>query len=144
MATTIISRDYFISAAHRLQGHPKCGRLHGHNYRITVNVTLMTRETMIGGMVIDYGRLDAIVKPIVDRLDHRYLVSKDNLSSDDPYALMASELNHAYLLESQYSTAECLAKELYQMIKAELPDGLRLTGVEVEETPKSLALYFEG
>ncbi|HLE81832.1 MAG TPA: 6-carboxytetrahydropterin synthase, partial [Dehalococcoidia bacterium] len=36
--THSITKTYWFSAAHMLVGHPKCGRMHGHNYRVDVTV----------------------------------------------------------------------------------------------------------
>ncbi len=68
-----ITATYSFEAAHWLphvpEGH-KCKRMHGHNYKIEVAVTgpLDAR-----GFVVDYAELDAVVQPIIDRLDHRCL-----------------------------------------------------------------------
>ncbi len=45
----------FIDCAHFLPGHPKCGQLHGHTYK--VEVTIEGEQT--GGMVIDFNELKA-------------------------------------------------------------------------------------
>jgi len=49
-----------ISAAHRLPGHPKCGKTHGHNYRITVWAEAERLDC--NGMVVDFGKVSDIVK----------------------------------------------------------------------------------
>jgi 6-pyruvoyltetrahydropterin/6-carboxytetrahydropterin synthase len=69
-----LSRKYSFSAAHHLprapEGH-KCRRLHGHSYEIEVAVRgEVDQET---GWLIDYGDIDARVKPVVAELDHRTL-----------------------------------------------------------------------
>ncbi len=76
-----IAATYSFEAAHRLphlpDGH-KCKRLHGHNYRLDVAIAgpLDAR-----GFVIDYAELDAVVQPLVDSLDHRYLNEIDGLDN---------------------------------------------------------------
>ena len=68
-----ISKTYTFSAAHFLTGvadeHP-CSAMHGHNYEVVVEV-----EGLVGsdGMVMDYGELDELVKPVVEKLDHTTL-----------------------------------------------------------------------
>jgi 6-pyruvoyltetrahydropterin/6-carboxytetrahydropterin synthase len=65
-----IHRDYHYDAAHWLpyvpEGH-KCGRMHGHTYRLTVFV-----EGEVGddGFVIDFADLDDVVCPTIKQLDH--------------------------------------------------------------------------
>jgi len=41
----------YIDSAHYLPGHGKCGRVHGHTYKIEVVVEGEVREN---GMVIDF------------------------------------------------------------------------------------------
>jgi len=143
-----ISKKYSICCAHRLEGHPKCGRLHGHNYEIEVK----TGGLLTNGMVIDYEKLDRLVKPIIDELDHRYLVSLDNIAADDPYYLVNLERRTAnvpddmFLLEVQQSTAELIASWLYDQVQMACIQGgylglLMYMEVMVCETPKVMAKY---
>lgn len=70
-----ISRTYSFQSAHLLPNVPpghKCGRLHGHTYRLVVEIVGPVDPVL--GWVIDYAMLDVIVKGLViDVLDHRYL-----------------------------------------------------------------------
>lgn len=133
---TMISREYWFSAAHRIEGHSKCGRLHGHNYRVEVTV----EGPIVNGMVIDYGELDRIVKPFIDGvLDHRYIVSVSNLAAGDPYLQHGVQAHMAVLLISE-STAEKLADWLGSEIQKLLPAPVRVVSILVEETPKSKAV----
>lgn len=136
---TRISRTYTFSAAHRIEGHPKCGRLHGHNYILTVEVSGEIRED---GMVLDYGELDVIVKPVVEAMDHRYIVSRTNRNAGDPY-LLAAVSGHReddiFDLPCQASTAEEMCIFLHKAFSARLP-GLKVA-VGLKETPRSDAHY---
>lgn len=135
---TSISREYWFSAAHRLERHPKCGRLHGHNYRVVVELYGVPDEN---GMVLDYGVLDKIVKPFIDeKLDHKYLISDDNNACDDPAAMVALENGWEYELKTPASTAEYIAKVIYENIQG-LPNNITGIQVQVDETPKSTAVY---
>jgi len=133
-----ISKEYHFCAAHRLEGHVKCGRLHGHNYKVIV--TVQTND-LIDGMVIDYHDLDDIVNPKVDGMDHKYLVSRENYAANCPYAMVAAKAGHAYQLPQNKSTAEYIAEHLYKMLIQSLhPEAFKVT-VEVQETPKVTAVY---
>jgi len=57
-----IVRNIEFSAAHRIEGHPKCGDTHGHNYMLTVKFD-------ISGFV-DFHDLQDIVLYVVDSYDH--------------------------------------------------------------------------
>lgn len=71
-----IGKTYFFSAAHYLtgvkHGHP-CARLHGHNYR--VDVELFGEIDPVAGFArgIDFADLDRAMQPIIARIDHRFL-----------------------------------------------------------------------
>jgi 6-pyruvoyltetrahydropterin/6-carboxytetrahydropterin synthase len=58
-----------FSAAHRLSGSGgKCESLHGHNFRVTLEVT--GDELDDNGMLIDFGELKSILKTVLAELDH--------------------------------------------------------------------------
>lgn len=134
-----IRKEFHFSAAHRLEGHPKCGRLHGHNYAVVVEIT---GPALRRGMLIDYGDLSMVVKPIIEPFDHRYIVSQENADAEDKYADLAGELGHAIPLPKPASTAEYLAEHFAEKIREVLGhDGLTIN-VRVSETPKTSADYF--
>jgi 6-pyruvoyltetrahydropterin/6-carboxytetrahydropterin synthase len=130
-----ITRDYWFSAAHRLEGHPKCGRLHGHNYKVVVE---LTGDIEGGRWIMDFGDLDQIVKPIIASMDHRYLLSDEN-ETEDPYAQIAYERRESVYLPIVATTAECIAQYIYQEILLKV--GRHKIAVTVWETPKSSARY---
>ncbi len=111
-----ISKTFQFSAAHHLPALPaghKCRRVHGHNYRVTLE---LAADNLDGAaMVRDYGDLDPVRVWIGEHLDHR-------------------DLNH---LDDQ-PTAERLARLVYDRWAAELPE---LAAVTVCETPATTATY---
>jgi len=111
-----ITATYSFEAAHWLphvpEGH-KCKRMHGHNYKIDVAVAGALDER---GFVLDYAELDAVVQPIIDRLDHRCL--NDIPGLENP-------------------TSEILAIWLRDCIKASLP--VFSPEIKVWETPRYCA-----
>jgi 6-pyruvoyltetrahydropterin/6-carboxytetrahydropterin synthase len=71
-----IRKQFRFEAAHVLPHHPgKCGRLHGHSYRLDVAVAgPLQTQGPAQGMVVDFDALSALVKPLViERLDHASL-----------------------------------------------------------------------
>jgi 6-pyruvoyltetrahydropterin/6-carboxytetrahydropterin synthase len=111
-----LERTYTAEAAHHLPkvapGH-KCGRVHGHSYRITVHVA---GEIGADGMVLDFAEIDRVVTPIIDAyIDHHCL--NDVLANP---------------------TSECLAVWIWGRIIRALPG---LTAVTVSETSRSAATY---
>ena len=134
-----VKREFWFSAAHRVEGHPKCGRLHGHNYK--VEVTLESATLNGDGMVMDFGLLDEIAKPIIDGMDHRYLVSRANYKAGDPYALIAEGNSDAYVLDCEQSTAEELANYILNRLSGMLLWPTARLQVTVQETPRNTATY---
>lgn len=136
-----IQRTFTFCAAHRIEGHPKCGRLHGHNYLVTV--FLMDSKLDNQGMVLDFGDLDREVKPLIDELDHRYLISEANIDMGDPYAAIASKNGDGVFLDCKHSTAEALAAMFHSRIVTKLGCSPEELTVEVEETSRNSAIYTE-
>jgi 6-pyruvoyltetrahydropterin/6-carboxytetrahydropterin synthase len=61
-----------FSAAHQIRGHAgPCCRLHGHNYRVVVNLTGDELDSL--GMLIDYSDVKRALAEVLDPLDHAYL-----------------------------------------------------------------------
>ncbi|MCS7118789.1 MAG: 6-carboxytetrahydropterin synthase QueD [Archaeoglobaceae archaeon] len=58
-----------FSAAHSIPGHKKCGKVHGHNFEVSVEVEGELRN----GMVMDFFDLKKLLKEILERFDHSML-----------------------------------------------------------------------
>lgn len=115
-----LAREYRFEAAHRLPRLPpthKCHRLHGHSFRF--EVVLEGEVDDRTGFLIDFGDVNKVLQPIVDRLDH-YL------------------LNEIEGLENP--TSEVLAAWLWRRIQPALPIGL-LRAVTVAETCDARCTY---
>ena len=113
-----LAREYRFEAAHRLPRLPashKCFRLHGHSFRFEVVIEGEVDEST--GFLIDFGDVDNLVQPIVDRLDHYYLNEVEGL--DNP-------------------TSEVLAAWLWRRIQPLLPI---LTAITVAETCDARCTY---
>lgn len=61
-----IGKTFTFEAAHHLPGHPKCGKVHGHTYKLTVSI----KGEPIKGMVVDFSILKEVVMKEVGELDH--------------------------------------------------------------------------
>jgi 6-pyruvoyltetrahydropterin/6-carboxytetrahydropterin synthase len=112
-----VFREFTFEAAHRLphvpDGH-KCGRLHGHSYRVEVHVR--GDVDPVSGMVIDFADIKAAFKPLEDRLDHHYLNEVEGL--DNP-------------------TSENLARWVWKHLEGAIP----LSRIVVRETCTSGVAY---
>lgn len=115
-----ISKDVTFAASHVLGGLPeghKCGRLHGHNYRVTVELQAEVLDE--AGMVLDYGAMDDLFVRVRERLDHRHL---NDVMIGNP-------------------TAECLAKLVHAWAGEEVGSRVVVTAVRVHETERTMAEY---
>jgi 6-pyruvoyltetrahydropterin/6-carboxytetrahydropterin synthase len=69
-----IFKEFSFEAAHLLPNVPvghKCGRLHGHSYRVAIHVEgELVEET---GWIMDFAEIKCAFGPVLDRLDHYYL-----------------------------------------------------------------------
>jgi 6-pyruvoyl tetrahydropterin synthase/QueD family protein len=146
-----ISKTFDFSAAHKVVGHPKCGRLHGHNYKMTVWVTGPLDDN---GMVIDYGKLKELVMlSMFSQLDHRFIVGQANMDAKDPMIDKRYQNEFVLLDGVIQTTAEELAKWCAWIIQDALDrwqfapnsmrvqDAIRVTQVVVEETDTSSAVW---
>ena len=69
-----VFKTFSIEAARSLpnlsDGHP-CKNVHGHSFKITIIVQGTSNEK--SGFVIDFSEIDLSFKPILEKIDHRYL-----------------------------------------------------------------------
>nr|MDO8112335.1 6-carboxytetrahydropterin synthase [Candidatus Sigynarchaeota archaeon] len=138
-----------FSSAHFLAGHPKCGRLHGHNYHACVKITGSINKD---GMVLDFVDAKQAIQLELDALDHRLLLpavsprmviasagTNTTIAFDGKsYSIPSSDV---LLLPLPAITAELLAKYLHSKIKARFP-GFKIV-VRVAETCSASAEYGE-
>jgi 6-pyruvoyltetrahydropterin/6-carboxytetrahydropterin synthase len=77
-----IYKEFTFEAAHRLphvpDGH-KCGRLHGHSFRVQVHVSGPVEPRT--GWVLDFANIKAAFRPLEEKLDHNYLNDIDGLQN---------------------------------------------------------------
>ncbi|MSP15634.1 MAG: 6-carboxytetrahydropterin synthase QueD [Myxococcales bacterium] len=113
-----LHRDYRFEAAHRLprlpDGH-KCKRLHGHSFRVAVELAGEVDEAT--GFLLDFADVDRVVDPVIAELDHQYLNELPGL--DNP-------------------TSEILAVWLWRRLR---PTLAQLVSVTVAETCDSRCVY---
>jgi len=75
-------KEFRFEAAHRLPNVPdghKCGRLHGHSFRVEIHV--QGPVDSFTGWVVDFADIKTAFKPLLDRLDHFYLNDIEGLEN---------------------------------------------------------------
>lgn len=117
---TAITRRYHFEAAHFLpfvaEDH-RCRRMHGHNYEIVVWATRNTSNDLDQrGFVVDFAELDALVLPLVGKVDHRCLNDIEGLENPTAelighwFMRQLSQLNEVSVTAIHvYETKDCCA-----------------------------------
>jgi len=59
----------YMDCAHLLPGHPKCGSLHGHTYKVEVIIEGEKKN----GMILDFADMKNVVRTVLAEFDHRSL-----------------------------------------------------------------------
>lgn len=97
-----VAKRFRWEAAHRLPWHEgACRHLHGHSYRLMVE---LTGTPDARGMLIDFKHLKRLVTPLVDRFDHATLVAED----DAPLRAALEQLDSKHVVLPFDATAENL------------------------------------
>lgn len=113
-----IYKEFTIEAAHRLPHVPvghKCGRLHGHSFRVAIHVAGDVDPDT--GWIMDFADLKTAFKPVYERLDHHYLNDINGLENP---------------------TSENLARWIWRELQPILP---QLSQITVQETCTSGCIY---
>jgi len=66
-----VTKEFRWEMGHRLPYHESCRNVHGHSYRLVVEIEGELDE---GGMVVDFGEISCLVMPILDKMDHAFMV----------------------------------------------------------------------
>ena len=59
----------YMDCAHFLPEHPKCGRVHGHTYKVEVIIEGENKT----GMILDFADMKKIIREVLADYDHRSL-----------------------------------------------------------------------
>ena len=152
-----VYKQYFnFGSAHFLIfGDGSREELHGHNYKVEVQVE---GETIAGDLVLDFIQFKPIIKGICDGLDHRTLLPRFNPNLEVAVHDDRVEARHrdgsffcfprrdVLVLDLPNTSTEMLATFIAKAILAALPSRipdarLRSLSVSVEESPGQAGIY---
>lgn len=113
-----------FASAHTLREYPgKCSRMHGHNWKLEVEVAASALDEI--GMGIDFGRIKEVARAMAERLDHQYLNDLAPFDRINP-------------------TAENIAGYFFKGLSEQLNDArIRVHAVTLWETERACVRYTE-
>lgn len=125
-----IEKKYHFYAGHRnKKAGEKCGRLHGHTYKVKC---IFEFKQMKDGVTMLFSDIDKVVEPIIKQYDHYFLLyEKDSLCD------ILDLANEPYIKLPFETSAENMAIWIYNEIKQELP----ITEIQLAETTTSKIIY---
>jgi len=113
-----------FASAHTLRDYPgQCSRMHGHNWKLEVEVQARGLDGL--GMAVDFKVVKQTAKALTDQLDHRYINDIPPFDVHNP-------------------TAENIAAWLYRGLAERLNnEQLHISAVTLWETERACVRYTE-
>jgi 6-pyruvoyltetrahydropterin/6-carboxytetrahydropterin synthase len=130
-----VTREFEFCAAHYLPGHIKCGKMHGHNYRVLVTLRSLESDMKSTSMVMDFSLMRDMVNPVLEQLDHGVLNEERDFTDLPPTAE-----NIARWLFQKLDHRLAMMKQVLQS-KGKREINAELLSIRVYETPKCYAEY---
>jgi 6-pyruvoyltetrahydropterin/6-carboxytetrahydropterin synthase len=110
-----------FSASHQLKGYQgKCEGLHGHNFRVEVQVAGKKLDKL--GLLLDFKVLKKILGDVLESLDHKHLNQLSAFAKKNP-------------------SAENIAELIFKRLEKKLPSAAKLEQVWVWESDQAGACY---
>jgi len=130
-----VSKECIFDAAHVLTNHSgQCKNLHGHTYRLIVEVAKSLEST---DMIIDFTDLKRVMQEVIlEQFDHAFIYDARSASESEIAAVIARHTMKSVGLPFR-STAENLARYFFQQLEAHV----NVRSVTLYETPASCATY---
>ena len=124
-----IAKEFRWEMGHRLPEHfGLCKNIHGHSYKMLVE---FEGELDKNEMVIDYYDVEKIVNPLIEKLDHAFMVNKNDIMVLE----FLGKINSKKVVIDFNATAENICLYLLNEIKkVPLPANLSSVKVRVYET----------
>ena len=124
-----IAKEFRWEMGHRLPEHfGLCKNIHGHSYKMIVE---FEGELDKNQMIIDYYDVEKIINPLIEKLDHSFMVNKN----DKVVLEFLEKMNSKKVIVDFNSTAENICSYLLSEIKkCSLPSNISSVKVRVYET----------
>ena len=124
-----IAKEFRWEMGHRLPDHfGLCKNIHGHSYKMIVE---FEGELDKNQMVIDYYDVEKIINPVIEKLDHSFMVNKN----DKVVLEFLEKMNSKKVVVGFNSTTENICSYMLSEIKkCSLPSNISTVKVRVYET----------
>ena len=135
----ILKAEHSFDSAHFLAGYDgKCGNIHGHRWKVQVEVqsNRLIKEGQLEGMVVDFGDLKKDIKEIVDYYDHAFIIQEGSMRKETLECIL--EDGFKVIKVKFRPTAENFAMFFFNHMKDK---GYNVKRVSVYETPTNCAIY---
>lgn len=134
-----LKSEHGFDSAHFLANYEgKCRNIHGHRWRVVIEVKSLTLQTdkQLDGMVVDFSQLKESIKKEVDFFDHALIIEKNSLKNATFEALKEEGFR---IIELDFRpTAEGFSKYFYDRMAER---GYQVKSATVFETPYNVASY---
>lgn len=129
-----VSKEFKWEMGHRLPDHfGNCKNIHGHSYKMIVG---FEGELNKNDMIIDFYDVDKIIKLLVDKLDHAFIVNEKDKDVID----FLDKIKSKKMVVNFDSTVENLCNFVLDEIKRyDLPRNISSVSVRIYETNEDYA-----
>lgn len=129
-----VAKEFKWEMGHRLPEHfGNCKNIHGHSYKMIVEFEGELNENE---MIIDFYDIDRIIKPLVEKFDHAFMVNKN----DKDVIEFLDKIKSKKLIVDFNSTVENICSYVLKEIKKfELPENISSVTVRIYETNEDYA-----
>ncbi|EGD47053.1 hypothetical protein Cpap_1445 [Ruminiclostridium papyrosolvens DSM 2782] len=148
MGKISITKEFSWDMAHMLSNHRGlCSNLHGHTYRMQVQISRKDKGVLedtlhSDGMVMDFSDLKAIVqRKIIEPLDHAFMFWCDTNDSVERQIAELLKSSGKKVASVKYRpTAEEMAASFFDVLTQELADSdIVVDKIKIWETTTSFA-----
>lgn len=129
-----VAKEFKWEMGHRLPDHyGNCKNIHGHSYKMIVE---FEGELNKDDMIIDFYDIDKIINPLIEKLDHAFMVNKN----DKDVIEFLDKIKSKKIVVDFNSTVENICNYVLKEIKiSKLPQNIFSVSVRIYETNEDYA-----
>lgn len=135
----ILKVEHSFDSAHFLAGYDgKCGNIHGHRWKVEIEVQSdkLIDDGQLEGMVTDFSDIKKDVKEMVNYYDHAFIIQEGTMREETLKCLLEDSFKIIFV--KFRPTAENFAEYFFNKIKEK---GYEVKRATVYETPTNSAIF---